>query len=177
LLHRGWCSFSGEWLATRNKVGRNTLKNGAAADPRALSPKIRSLIFSSLSYSLLDLFRAAKSVTIRSKIRAYDLMHSAWASPMRDKPSRPGRGVAGMIRRFSIVAIECSRCHVPMDWHSMEHVSPSGKDAREGCVNNNLLRDDWMHIFHCEICNRFEAVSSDERSAPSGFEVYIKLRI
>jgi hypothetical protein len=88
-------------------------------------------------------------------------MLSARASPMRDRPSRPGRGVAGMIRRLSIVAIECSRCHVAMDWHCMEHVSASGKDAREWCVNNNLLQDDWMHIFHCEICNRFEAVSSD----------------
>jgi hypothetical protein len=48
-----------------------------------------------------------------------------------------------------------------MDWHSMEHVSASGKDAREGRLNNHLIQDEWMHIFHCDICNRFEAVSSD----------------
>jgi hypothetical protein len=48
-----------------------------------------------------------------------------------------------------------------MGWHSMEHVSASGEDAWEVRVNNNLIHDEWMHIFHCEVCNRFEAVSSD----------------
>jgi hypothetical protein len=80
---------------------------------------------------------------------------------MCDRRVRPGLAVAGMIRRLSLVAIECPRCHVAMDWHSMEDVSASGKEARERCVNNNLLQDDWIHIFHCENCNRFEAVSSD----------------